>query len=70
MPKMKTHSGAKKRLRSTASGKFKRHSAFKSHLLTSKGTKRKRKLRAGGIADKTDIARVNVLLPYHQKHTK
>ena len=70
MPKMKTHSGAKKRVRKTAGGLFKRHKAYKSHLLTSKGTKRKRKLRAGAMADKTDIARVNVLLPYHQKHTK
>jgi len=42
---MKTHRGAAKRIKRTASGKFKRHHAFKSHILTKKSTKRKRKLR-------------------------
>jgi large subunit ribosomal protein L35 len=42
---MKTHRGAAKRVKRTASGKFKRHHAFKSHILTKKSTKRKRKLR-------------------------
>jgi len=49
MPKMKSRSGVKKRFRQTASGKIKRASAFRSHILTSKSRKRKRKLRKGGM---------------------
>lgn len=45
MPKMKSVSGAKKRFRLTASGKLKRHKAFRSHILSSKSSKRKRHLR-------------------------
>ncbi len=45
MPKSKTRSGAKKRFSVTASGKVKRATAYRSHILTSKSTKRKRKLR-------------------------
>ena len=45
MPKMKTHKGAKKRFKITGSGKVKRMRAFKSHILTKKTSKRKRRLR-------------------------
>lgn len=45
MPKVKTHSRAKKTFKVTASGKIRRFKAFKSHLLTKKTTKRKRHLR-------------------------
>ena len=45
MPKMKTHKGAKKRFKITGSGKVKRMRAFKSHILTKKSPKRKRRLR-------------------------
>ena len=45
MPKLKTHSGAKKRFNLTKSGKVKRAHAFKSHILTKKDTKRCRRLR-------------------------
>ena len=45
MPKMKTHRGAAKRFRFTKSGKLKRRSAFKSHILEKKSPKRKRKFR-------------------------
>ena len=45
MPKMKTHTGAKKRFKVTGSGKVKRMRAFKSHILTKKDAKRKRRLR-------------------------
>jgi large subunit ribosomal protein L35 len=45
MPKMKTHKGAKKRFSITGSGKVKRMKAFKSHILTKKTSKRKRRLR-------------------------
>jgi large subunit ribosomal protein L35 len=47
MPKMKTHKGAAKRFKLTASGKVKRMKAFKSHILTKKTSKRKRNLRRG-----------------------
>ncbi|RMF35663.1 MAG: 50S ribosomal protein L35, partial [Chlorobiota bacterium] len=42
MPKMKTHSGAKKRYKVTATGKIVREKAYRSHILTSKDRKRKR----------------------------
>ena len=45
MPKQKTHKGAAKRFKVTASGKVVRHQAMHSHILTKKTTKRKRKLR-------------------------
>ena len=45
MPKLKSHRGAAKRFKRTASGKFLRAKAFKRHILTSKSTKRKRGLR-------------------------
>ena len=54
MPKLKTHSGAKKRFNITKTGKVKRAKAFKSHILTKKDTKRTRRLRAGGYADVTN----------------
>jgi large subunit ribosomal protein L35 len=43
--KMKTHKGAKKRFKVTGSGKIKRMRAYKSHILTKKDAKRKRRLR-------------------------
>ena len=49
MPKLKTHSGAKKRFNLTKSGKVKRAHAFKSHILTKKDTKRGRRLRSTSI---------------------
>ena len=45
MPKLKSHRGAKKRFSVTGSGKVKRNKAFKSHILTKKTSKRKRRLR-------------------------
>ncbi|HMG01394.1 MAG TPA: 50S ribosomal protein L35 [Gemmatimonadaceae bacterium] len=45
MPKMKSHKGARKRFKITGSGKVKRMRAFKSHILTKKSSKRKRRLR-------------------------
>ena len=49
MPKMKSHKGARKRFKITASGKVKRMKAFKSHILTKKSSKRKRRLRQSTI---------------------
>jgi large subunit ribosomal protein L35 len=64
MPKMKTHRGAAKRFKSTATGKFKRSKAFKSHILTKKSTKRKRALDMPGLVSKADQKRVSRMLPY------
>jgi large subunit ribosomal protein L35 len=47
--KMKTHKGAKKRFKITGSGKVKRMRAFKSHILTKKDAKRKRRLRRADL---------------------
>jgi large subunit ribosomal protein L35 len=49
MPKMKSHKGARKRFKITGTGKVKRRRAFKSHILTKKGPKRKRRLRRASI---------------------
>ena len=64
MPKIKTHSGAKKRFKLTSSGKVKRAHAFKSHILNKKTTKRKRNLRKTVIADVTNVAKVKKMIPY------
>jgi large subunit ribosomal protein L35 len=45
MPKMKSHKGARKRFKVTGKGEVKRRRAFKSHILTKKTSKRKRRLR-------------------------
>ena len=62
MPKMKSQSGAGKTFRKTASGKYKRKSAFKSHILTSKSTKRKRKLRRSTLVSEADSKRLLIML--------
>ncbi len=62
MPKVKTHSGAKKRFSITASGKIKRTQAFKNHILGSKSTKRKRRLTKGAYVCKADMVRIGSLL--------
>jgi large subunit ribosomal protein L35 len=49
MPKMKTHKGAKKRFSVTGTGKVRRLKAYKSHILTKKTSKRKRRLRRPAI---------------------
>jgi large subunit ribosomal protein L35 len=62
MPKMKTHRGAAKRFKKTATGRIKRGSAFHSHILTKKSQKRKRNLRGTTMLDKADEKRVKRLL--------
>ena len=62
MPKMKTHSRAKKTFTVTGTGKIKRAKAFKSHLLTKKSTKRKRHLRGGAMVDSANIKLVKRML--------
>ena len=64
MPKIKTHSGAKKRFKLTKNGKVKRAHAFKSHILNKKTTKRKRNLRKVVCPDITNVATVKKLIPY------
>jgi len=64
MPKLKTHSGAKKRFNLTKTGKVKRSHAFKSHILTKKNTKRKRGLRQGTYADDTNVSAIKRMIPY------
>jgi len=64
MPKMKTHRGAAKRLKKTGTGKIKRMRAFKSHILTKKTRKRKRRLRQSDLVAKSDEKRMNAILPY------
>lgn len=49
MPKLKTHRGAAKRIKRTASGKLKRHNAYHSHNLSKKSPKRKRRLRSAVV---------------------
>jgi len=63
MPKLKTHRGAAKRLKVTGSGRIRRRHANKSHILTKKSRKRKRRLRKGTEVSAADRARVRALLP-------
>ncbi len=62
MPKMKTHSGAKKRFRVTASGKLRGRHSFTSHILEKKSPKRKRKLGQPAVISKHDRKQVKKLL--------
>ncbi|MAX68403.1 MAG: 50S ribosomal protein L35 [Flavobacteriales bacterium] len=62
MPKMKTKAGAKKRFKLTGSGKIKRKHAFKSHILTKKGTKQKRNLTKSGVVHVADMNNVKLQL--------
>ena len=64
MPKLKTHSGSKKRFNLTKSGKVKVAKAFKSHILTKKPTKRTRHLRATAYADMTNVDAIKKMIPY------
>jgi large subunit ribosomal protein L35 len=64
MPKVKTKSGAKKRFKVTGTGKIKRKSAFKNHILTKKETKQKRRLTKKSIVSKADTKNVKAMLPY------
>ncbi len=64
MPKLKTRRSIVKRFRRTASGKFKRSQANRSHLLTHRTSKRKRHLRRGELVSAADQVRIKRLLPY------
>ena len=62
MPKMKTHSGAKKRFKLTSKGKVKAHHAFTSHILEKKSPKKKTAMSRPMILDDHDAPRVKKLL--------
>lgn len=64
MPKMKSKSGAKKRFRTTASGKFKRQQKGRRHILTKKSTKRKRHLRGSAYVHECQEHQIRLMLPY------
>jgi large subunit ribosomal protein L35 len=64
MPKLKTHRGAAKRFKKTASGKFMRSKAFKRHILTSKTTKSKRQMRGTREVSEADAPKLARMLPY------
>ena len=62
MPKMKSHSGAKKRFKRTASGKLKARHAYSSHLLEKKSPKRKRNFALDVNLVKGDARRATKML--------
>ena len=62
MPKMKTHSGAKKRFHKTAKGKVQGRHAFSSHILEKKSPDRKRRLGRPSVISGADTSRVKKLL--------
>ena len=64
MPKMKSKTGAKKRFRTTGTGKFKRNKKGRRHILTKKTTKRKRKLRKAALVHPTQEHQMRAMLPY------
>ncbi|MBW1645826.1 MAG: 50S ribosomal protein L35 [Deltaproteobacteria bacterium] len=64
MPKMKSNSGARKRFRTTGSGKIVRRKAYASHLLSCKSRKRKRNLRKSTIVSPANARGVVRMLPY------
>lgn len=63
MGKMKTHKGSAKRFSRTASGKLKRHKAYRSHLTGHKSQKRIRNLRKSALVSKGDQKRIDAMLP-------
>ena len=64
MPKMKSHRGAAKRLRKTATGKLVHQKQGKRHILTKMSAKRKRQLRNDGELKGGDHKRARQLVPY------
>jgi large subunit ribosomal protein L35 len=67
MPKMKTHSGAKKRFKLTANGKVRGRHSFTSHILEKKSPKRKRHHATPAVISKHDEPRVKTLLGAKRK---
>jgi large subunit ribosomal protein L35 len=67
MPKLKTHKGAAKRFRTTATGKIKRGHSHARHILTKKTAKRKRQLDIDTLVSEQDMDRIEQMLPYGRK---
>lgn len=67
MPKLKTHKGAAKRFRITATGKIKRGHSHARHILTKKSAKRKRQLDVDVLVSDADATMVKAMLPYGRK---
>jgi large subunit ribosomal protein L35 len=64
MPKLKTHKGASKRFKKTATGKVKRGHSYLRHMLTSKPHKRKKKLRQAVLVSDADTPKIKRMIPY------
>lgn len=64
MPKMKTKSGAAKRFRKSASGRFKSKQSHLRHILTKKSSKRKRQLRGKKLVHDSDTALIQRMMPF------
>jgi large subunit ribosomal protein L35 len=64
MPKLKTHKGAAKRFKKTATGKVKRRHSHLRHILTSKNKKRKAKLGQSVLVSEADTPKVKRMIPY------
>jgi len=64
MPKIKTHRGAAKRFKVTASGRIKRTQSNKNHILNKKDRKRKRNLRQGAYVSESFEKNIHKLIPY------
>ena len=62
MPKMKSHRGAAKRFRRTATGKIVRSRANKQHILTKKSSRRKRRLRKSALVSSAENKRLQQML--------
>jgi len=62
MPKMKTHSGAKKRFKVTGTGKVRGRHPFTSHILEKKSPKKKRALGRPAIINEAEVPRIKRML--------
>lgn len=59
---MKTHRGAAKRFKVTGSGRIRKNSAYRRHILESKSSKRKRQLRRSELVASGDLKRIKKLI--------
>ena len=63
MPKMKSHRGLAKRIKTTGSGKLKRSHAYTSHRFHGKTKKQRRQLRGLSMMDKSNVKRYKKMIP-------
>ncbi len=64
MPKLKTCRGAAKRFKVTGSGKVRRYRAYRRHILSTKTTKQKRRLRQSNLVSTADERAIRYLIPF------